>query len=115
MEEKEMTELLIPVYEFTKTGEGTDAVSSEDSLWNFALHVGFGGGGISCGVTGLFMSAVGYVSGFFGAKADSSQMPDVGTISLFAAFPLLTFSAPALDKLSENKRARLRTARKTTK
>ncbi len=69
------------------------------SWWSFTAYLCFTGS-ISFGVIGLFLSGINYfiAPGGTGAK--------IGTILVFAAFPLMLFGSHALDKIAENDKKR---------
>lgn len=69
---------------------------TNEKKWNIALYF-FGIGGISVGMSGLVLCGI----AFLGFVENAKQINRFGTWLIVLAFPLMMFSAHALDKLSE--------------
>lgn len=94
--EKKMRKVSLPLGAISNQAKHIDnALHKNQSWWNFTAFLCLAGG-VSFGIIGLFLSGIGY---FVGADGVDSN---IGTILVFAAFPLMLFGASALDKVSEN-------------
>ena len=91
-----MTEISLPLGAISKQAKpAREDLDNNHSWWNFTAFLCLAGG-ISFGIIGLFLGGIGY---FVGADGIDSK---IGTILVFAAFPLMLFGAHALDKVSES-------------
>ena len=92
-----MKEITIP---FEAVSEETKpeiaAVKNNRQGWIAAL-VFSSASGVLVGLTGLIISAL----NFFGAIEKTSLLSRLGTLLIVIAFPLVMFSAHAMDKISE--------------
>jgi len=96
-EMKEMKDLTIPFEAVSEeTKPETAAVKNNRKGWLTAL-VFSSASGVAVGLSGLIISAL----NFFGMIEKTSVVSHVGTLLIVIAFPLVMFSAHAMDKIAE--------------